>query len=319
MSVLVASSNYLCSLVIPTKDGGELFKRAIDSLKSQSIWPRIEFIVIDSGSRDDTVDAARAAGAKIVEIDPKEFNHGATRDMGIAMASSDIVILMVQDAVANGAGVLEALISPFGDDDVAGVYARQIPQESADIITKRNLNGWLTGRLESEVKSVSSIEWYNALSPMERYFLCNFDNVCSAIRKSAWERERFGRVSFGEDIDWSERILKRGLKIVYEPAASVIHSHDRPLSYEYKRTYVCHRKLFRQFGLHLVPTRRGIYRAWMYCNSQDIAYIWRQPGRLFNKIVMSARVPVLNLLAAIAQYRAARDESAGTNRRVEGV
>ena len=244
----------LCALLIPTKNGGELFKRVVAGLQRQTIWPQVEFIIIDSGSTDDTIATAEAAGAKCVSIPPSEFNHGATRDHAIALASCEKIVLTVQDAIPAHENVLRDLIAPLDDLSVAGSYARQIPQPDADYITKRNLNAWLTGRDQKEVRSLKDAATYDAMSPMEKYLFSNFDNVCSVIRKSVWETHKFGRINFGEDIDWAERALKSGHKIVYEPAAAVVHSHDRPIAYEYKRTYVCHRKLYSQFGLHVVST-----------------------------------------------------------------
>lgn len=308
-----------CSVVIPTKNGGALFNQAIDALKKQNVWAQTEFIVIDSGSTDETVEVARAAGAKVVEIPPREFNHGATRDLGISIATCEFVVLMVQDAVAEGADLLETILRSFEDSQVAGVYVRQRPQSGADLLTKRNLDNWLTGRMDKEVRKMKSVEWYDSLSPMEKYFFCNFDNVCSAIRKSVWQEQKFGVIGFGEDIDWAERVLKIGHKIVYEPAAVVVHSHDRPMSYEYKRTYVCHRKLYQQFKLHLVPSLKGIFRSWLYSTLQDAKYIGMQDAPISTKVVLWTKVPILNFLSAIAQYRAARDEASGYVRKIVGV
>jgi len=314
-----SESTLRCSLVIPTKNGGPLFKAAIGALENQTYWVQTEFIVIDSGSSDNTVEIARNAGAKIVEIPPESFNHGATRDLGISIASCELVVLMVQDAIAQGTNLLETILRQFDDPEVAGVYARQVPQPDADLITQRNLNNWLTGRLEREVRKMESLEWYEALSPIEKYFFCNFDNVCSAIRKSVWQEQKFGDVAFGEDIDWAERVLKKGWRIVFEPEAAVVHSHNRPMLYEYKRTYVCHRKLYQQFGLRLVPTLRGIYRSWLFSTLKDMKYIGAQAAPIACKATLIAKIPFLNFLSAIAQYRAARDEATGNQCTVTGV
>lgn len=319
MKLANTCSTLRCSIVIPTKNGGALFLRVLTEIQKQSIWDCAELIVVDSGSTDGTLEAARSVGAKVFEISPSEFNHGATRDYGISLANCELVVLMVQDAVPKDLNLLEAILRPFSDSEVVGVYVRQIPQPDADLLTKRNLNNWLTGRAESETRKMKSLDWYESLAPIEKYFFCNFDNVCSAVRKSVWQSHKFGQINFGEDIDWAERILKAGFKIVYEPAVAVIHSHDRPLSYEYKRTYICHRKLYRQFGLHLVPTMRGAARSWVFSTGQDVRYVLHEDVPVGAKLGLLAKIPVLNLLSAVAQYRAAQDEAAGKTRHVRGV
>jgi rhamnosyltransferase len=309
----------VCSVVIPTKNGGELFAKVLDALTKQTLWDRTELIVIDSGSKDDTVAMAKKAGAKVFAIEPHEFNHGATRDFGISQTSSEYIILTVQDAIPDDTNMLQTLLSALEDTAVAGVYARQIPQPDADVLTRRNLNGWLTGRTQSETRFVPYDGWYEALPPMEKYLFCNFDNVCSAIKKSVWQLECFGKINFGEDIDWAQRVLRRGYKIVYEAQTAVVHSHNRPLSYEYKRTYVCHRKLYVMFGLHLVPTLKGIWRSWLYASGKDMLYILHNENQVPQKIHMLCKAPILNLLGVLAQYRAVQDEINDVSHEVKGV
>jgi rhamnosyltransferase len=313
------TKSYRCSLVIPTKDAGDLFKRVLAGLQSQTIWADVEFVIIDSGSKDDTVALARAAGATCISIPPSEFNHGATRDAAIAATSTNRIILLVQDATPNDAHLLETLVAALDEDNVAGVYARQIPYPDADVITARNLNMHLTGRMQRDVCTIADMAAYKAMTPMQRYHLCNFDNVCSAIRKDVWELEKFGRINFGEDIDWSERALKRGYKIVYEPRAAVIHSHDRPMIYEYKRTYVCHRKLYAQFGLQTTATIGNALHGWAHWSLRDMLYIARTEKDWRTRIVMILKTPILNFLRIAGQYQAVRDEKAGTVKAVRGV
>jgi rhamnosyltransferase len=318
-SAPASSKPYYCSLVIPTKNGGPLFKRVIAGLQSQHRWQDVEFIVVDSQSDDDTVETARAAGAKILEIPASSFNHGATRDFAISQASSNMVVLLVQDAVPNDPYVLERLVETLQEKGVAGAYARQIPQPDADVITARNLNIHLTGRMERDEHQISDPAALDAMTPMDRYVFCNFDNVCSALRKDVWERERFGRINFGEDIDWSERVLRRGHKIVYEPKAAVIHSHDRPMEYEYKRSYVCHRKLVSQFGLKVFPTLKSALNGWYHLTKSDMTYVMRAEKGFGRKIALLFKTPILNFLRILGQYQAVRDEERGTAKTVRGV
>lgn len=313
------TQTHICSIVIPTKNGGDLFCKVLAALAEQTLWNYTELIIIDSGSQDDTVARAKQAGAKVIEIPAHEFNHGATRDYGISLASSEYVILTVQDAVPVNSNLLQALLSALEDEAVAGVYAQQMPQPDADVLTKRNLNAWLTGRIEREVRFIPYDGWYEALSPMEKHLFCNFDNVCSAIKKSVWQQQHFGHINFGEDIDWAERVLRQGYHIVYEPEAAVIHSHNRPMSYEYKRTYICHLKLYALFGLHLVPNIRGMWRSWLYASITDMLYIFRNEKRLMPKIQLLFKAPILNLLSLIGQYQAIQNEIKGVSNSVKGV
>ena len=43
------------SIIIPTKNGGEIFKKVLDSLLRQELDEEFEIIIIDSGSKDGTI------------------------------------------------------------------------------------------------------------------------------------------------------------------------------------------------------------------------------------------------------------------------
>lgn len=58
----------------------------------------LEVLVIDSGSRDHSVDIARAAGVSVLEIEPASFGHGRTRNMGAPRTSGELVGFLTQDA-----------------------------------------------------------------------------------------------------------------------------------------------------------------------------------------------------------------------------
>lgn len=313
------ANQYVCSVVIPTKNGGELFRRVIRRLQDQSCWLRTQLIVVDSGSTDETVKVATEAGAVVQNIPASQFNHGATRDLAISLAASNNVILMVQDALPHDPHLLESLVAALAEPGIAGAYARQIPQPDADALTRRNLNNWLTGRLAREVRCIKDVQQYDKLSPLEKYHLCNFDNVCSAVNKLVWKEIKFGTINFGEDIDWSERVLRAGYTLVYEPKASVVHSHDRPLGYEYKRTYLCHRKLYQQFGLRLVPNLRLGLRSAVSASISDVRYVMQHEAGSLGKLKMILKIPALNLLSVYGQYQGARDEMTGIRRVIAGV
>lgn len=62
--------------------------------------------------------------------------------------------------------------------------------------------------------------------------------MCSAIKKDVWEKLRFtDDVPMSEDKDFALKVLKTGYKIVYEPEATVYHSHDYSLRSLFKRRF----------------------------------------------------------------------------------
>ncbi len=296
------------SVVIPTKNAGPLLREVLGKVRAQETSRQVEIVALDSGSSDATVATLREFGARVTEIAPSEFNHGLTRNQAIAVARAPLVILLTQDAIPADARWLEALLAPFDDQEVAGTYARQIPRADADVLTRRALESWVAGSRERRVQRLPDRARYLRLHPMERYRLCVFDDVCSALRRSVWADIPYEWAYFAEDLDWAHKVLAAGYAIVYEPAAAVVHSHDRSVWYEYKRTYVCHRRLYELFGLRCVPTLREALRNALRGGARDAAYAWRHERTLGRRLGLSVRAPVLALLSNLAQWRGAADE-----------
>src|SRR4030042_1750083 len=75
------------SVVINTKGSPPFFEDILRKYKGQVGLDKIEIIVVDSGSKDNTLNLAAYYGCKIIEIKPEEFKHGRSRNIGIEAAS----------------------------------------------------------------------------------------------------------------------------------------------------------------------------------------------------------------------------------------
>jgi rhamnosyltransferase len=296
------------SVVLPTKNAGPRLADVLEAVRNQDTGRQVEIVAFDSGSTDGTVRLLQEHGARVTEIPPSEFNHGETRNHAIASSRGRLVVLLTQDALPANRQWMEALLSPFDDDNVAGTYARQIPLPDADALTRRNLESWVTGSDQRRVQQLPDRASYLRLHPLERYKLCCFDDVCSAIRRDAWERIPYEWAYFAEDLDWGKKALEAGWSLVYEPRAAVVHSHDRSVWYEYKRTYLCHRRLYELFGLRSVPTLRDALRNSARGGLADAAYAWRRQPGWRRRTGLALRAPLLALLSNLAQWRGAADE-----------
>jgi rhamnosyltransferase len=228
------------SIILPTRNAGEEFRDLLERVRTQKGFHDVEIVVVDSQSSDATPEIALQYGAKVVEICASSFNHGLTRNLGIQEAHGDICVLLVQDALPVHDCWLRSLVNPFEQDpSICGVTTAQIPRPQCDIVGRWEIqhhNSYL-GQ-EFATRSIPDWDSFRRLSLQERFFACNFDNVCSAIRRSAWEEYPFRPLAFAEDLDWGVRILRAGKKIVYEPAAVVLHSHVRPAIYHLRRQYI---------------------------------------------------------------------------------
>jgi len=246
------------SVILPTRNGGPRLVRVLDAVRAQKSDLAVEHLVVDSRSSDGSDDAARRAGFRVISVEPRDFDHGATRDLAIGATSGRVVVLLVQDALPMDERWLEALAAPLlADAGAAGSFSRQLPIPGGNPILEERLAGWIAGQPTARRAALEPGRPWETLAPIERLHLIAFDNVSSCLRRDLWKERPFGRRPFGEDLGWSTWAIRRGFAIRFEPASRVEHSHDRSWWHEARRIYCDHRNLHALLGLRTVATLRA--------------------------------------------------------------
>ncbi len=245
------------SLVIPTLNGGERFEECLEMWRAQTDVGTLDIMCPDSGSQDGTLDAIRRAGGRTIAIAPRHFNHGETRNRAVAATTTDYVILSVQDAVPLSTTVARELCETLdANPDVAATYGRQQPLPGCHPVLAERIGNW-AGGTEPTLQRIEDTSW-SEMEPLERLALIRYDHVIACMRRSAWERYRFEKLPFGEDVAWAARIIRNGGQIAFVPTAVVEHSHSRAAWDEGRRIYCDHSNLRRLVDLQMVPHRRLI-------------------------------------------------------------
>ena len=218
------------ALVIPTLDAGRHIDRMVAALKTQTLRPS-RFLVIDSGSSDDTVARFGDAGAQIHPIPPSEFDHGGTRQLAVDMlAEAEFVIFLTQDAVPAHPEAFANLVRAFEDVRVGVAFGRQLPAPGARPIAAHARLFNYPG--ESYVRSLCDIPRYGVKT--------NFcSNSFAAYRRTAlMEAGGFpDRLIIAEDSVTAAAILAAGWSLHYVADARVHHSHDYTLTQEFRRYF----------------------------------------------------------------------------------
>jgi rhamnosyltransferase len=242
------------SIVLLTRDGAATLPAVLDGIAAQETGFPVEVVAVDSGSSDGTLEILKPRVDRLIRIRPEEFNHGLTRNLGIRHAHGDLVVLLVQDAVPASARWLAELTRPLrADPRLAGSYARQVVRPDASAITRHHLGNWVATAATPRTTFVRA-EQFLRLPPGERFLSCVFDDVCSCVRRSAWERFPFPATPIAEDLEWARDVLLAGYGLAYVPEAAVLHSHERSARYEFKRTLLVHQRLRALFGFRMVPS-----------------------------------------------------------------
>ena len=218
------------SIIILTKNGQRYLRSLLAALYGQAGVPGMEVIVIDSGSSDATLAiVAEFPDVRLVRIEPEEFGHGRTRNLGARLARGRYLVFMPQDATPVGEEWLARLIEPFGDARIAGVYARQIPRPDA-----RATEAHFLGRTypaEPEVRALGRGE----VPSLAR---CFYSTVSGALRAEILARHPFREdIIMSEDQAWAAQVMQLGHRIAYQPAAAVLHSHHYRVGSIFRRNF----------------------------------------------------------------------------------
>jgi glycosyltransferase involved in cell wall biosynthesis len=254
------------SVAIPVRDGGEPFAELLRALSSQTVAH--ELVICDSGSRDRSPGLAQSHGARLVQIAPQRFSHGATRNLLMRETSGAHVALLTQDAVPADERWLERLLEGFAlAQDVALVYGPYRPRPQAALAVRLELDGWF------DSLSPDGSPQVERLGERERGSLTTaelmgrrgfFTDANACIARAAWERVPFREVPYAEDRVLAIDMLRAGYAKAFVPQAAVIHSHAYSPTEQLRRSFDEWRGLREVYGWrepasprHLLSRLRG--------------------------------------------------------------
>lgn len=218
-------------VIIPTYKPGKEFEKLIGRLQKQE-YPIHKIIIINTRTDIFPEELDRSNyEIEITHIEPDQFDHGGTRNMGAGMSDADIVVYMTQDAIP----VDEKLIGTFAkifeeNPDIGIAYGRQLPREECNIIER------YTRRFNYPEKSL--IKTKEDLPKLGiKTFFCS--DVCAAYRRnyllSAGGFE--DPTIFNEDMIFAGKRIYAGDKVAYIAEAKVIHSHNYTGRQQFHRNF----------------------------------------------------------------------------------
>lgn len=235
------------SIVIPIKNAAIWLDKLIENLFSQSLAKSSEIIFIDSGSEDDSVKIIkRFPQIKLIRIEPYLFNHGTTRNLGVAESKGEFVVFTVQDALPVNNLWLQNLLYGFIDNKVSAVCGKQIvehDQNKNPVAWHRPLNA-----PAMKIYQFENVCDFNILSPEKKREICSWDNVNAMYRRSILLKIPFSNTVFAEDTLWAKNALEAGLAIAYNDNALVSHYHNENFNFSYRRTLIEVFYMFKIFG-----------------------------------------------------------------------
>jgi len=269
------------SILIPTRNAAAYLPDWQRALELQRGAPIYEVIAVDSGSTDGTPELLERAGVGVLKIRPEDFGHGKTRNLGLSACQGDLVLLTVQDALPQGPGFLANLVQPLIEDlRVAAVRARQVPPPGSPAAVRWRVEQAPAFDTRTRRYELAPGEDLPGMPPDQALEFCGLDFVATCIRRDVWKRLALPEAPFAEDRAWAARILGDGLAWVHRPDAVVLHAHDRPVDYSFRRRYLEERGrrdlLGRNGSLASLPVVRALLGS--AALARDIAWFLQQSG-----------------------------------------
>ena len=252
------------SVVIPVKDGARWLAATLAAVRREA--PH-EILLIDSGSTDNSVAIARAAGVRVLEIEPAEFGHGRTRNLAVASTSGELIAFLTQDAEPVP-GWLAAYREAFElDERVGAAFGPHLPRPDTSPMIARELREFFAGFSPEGgptiQRSADEAAWHPGF----------LSNANAAYRRSVLEAIPFRDVAYAEDQAFARDLFAaRGWK-AYHPGAGVLHAHDYPWAQFMRRYFDEYRGLRETTGHVEAIAPRSTVRAVRDAVARDRAFL----------------------------------------------
>lgn len=210
------------SIIIPNFNGRTLLEKnipeVIKSLEEKKNKIK-EIIVVDDGSKDDSVSFLQEEYKKQVKLIKHTKNRGfsAAINTGVRSSSGDLIVLLNTDVVPEK-NFLTTVLPHFKKKNVFGVSFHEKNYGAARCTFE---DGYISLRAAKENDQTQQ---------------CFYVSGGSGIfRKSIWQElsgmdEKLFTPFYWEDIDLSYRAQKRGYLCLWEPSARVTHVHESTMS-----------------------------------------------------------------------------------------
>ena len=224
--------NPVVSVIVPCFGKFDYTHRCLASIAAHPPTVPIEVIVVDDASGDPAIADLRAVKNLRLEVWPENLGFLRSCNAAAALARGTFLMLLNNDTEVTPGAIdhLHQLLAARADAGMAGarlLFPDGTQQEAGGIIW-RDGSGWNYGRDDDPRKP-------------EYNYVREVDYVSGAaimLPRAVWDRmggfdEAFAPAYY-EDADLAFRLRAAGLKVLYQPAATVVHhegaSHGRDLA-----------------------------------------------------------------------------------------
>lgn len=230
------------SVITVNHDSSDLLKECLSSIVSTVAEKSIQFIVIDSGSREEEVEKLMVLRRSGVEILLSRENIGYARAVneGVRNAKNEIILISNPDVVYQP-GCIEAMVNALGELTGCGAVGPRtwwdpgmtflLPNEfitpfriiKADILRISQTMG--TVILKNWLRNTTG--YWMAEKPVTQEMLSGASIMTTkkVLNEVGGFDESFPL--YFEDTDWSLRVRQAGYRLYMEPRANIVHYYNQ--------------------------------------------------------------------------------------------
>lgn len=205
------------SIIITTRNRCSALRETLDGLSKVTVAPhwRLELILVDNGSSDDTAAVVQSATLENMRAhylyEPGKGKSNAL-NTGLRQAKGEI-ILFTDDDVSVAEDWLEKIVEAFVQDGADAVVGKIL---LADYLARP----WMTGTQKRflaarEDQSEGSIELIGANMGFRRSVLTKVPGFDPELGP--------GAIGFGEETLFSKQLVEAGFRLKFVPEAVVVH------------------------------------------------------------------------------------------------
>ena len=237
------------SIIIPTYNRSRLLKLTLDSIVNQAIDKKqFEVIVADDGSKDNTRDLVASYSNKLdisyYFLEDKGYRPGAARNVGIANAKGDIIIL-IDSGIILGSGCIKAHLEFHGknlSNEAMIGYVYGFDQENANgdvlerILSVENFDEsveyFKTRKcyldIREEIYTICSDDLSTLPAPWAFFWTCNVSLAKKVLLEVGMFDPRYDGYWGVEDLDLAYRVYLNSNNFrLNREAVSIHYPHEK--------------------------------------------------------------------------------------------
>ena len=227
------------AIIIVNWNGGDFLRRCLDSFDRFPPGLDYEVVVVDNASTDGSREWLQAQGER-VRLIANDDNAGFGRANNQAFAATEAPLLFLLNSDAEVyEGAIDRLIATINEDERIGAVGPRLVNSDGTlqpsvwrnpltpfemIATSLRLYKLIPRRLRGEL--LLGFHWDHG----QRRHASMLSGAALLVRRKMIDAvggfdERFHM--YGEDVDWSMRIVRGGWWMVFEPDATVLHHQGK--------------------------------------------------------------------------------------------